>query len=131
MNASRSAARAPRAARGAALILVLWLLVLLTAVIGGFAQSARIEAMQAHRLRTTLVARQAAREYHHLPRRSMFNAVSVIRAPCALRSVSRALGADRSPRTRVRIGLVPVNNVRMSDAVEEHLERDAPFKPGE
>jgi general secretion pathway protein K len=48
-------------ARGAALILVLWLLVLLIALIGGFAQSARIEAMQAHQLRAALVARQAAR----------------------------------------------------------------------
>jgi general secretion pathway protein K len=46
--------------RGAALILVLWLLVLLTAVIGGFAQSARIEALQAHQLRASLIARQAA-----------------------------------------------------------------------
>ena len=53
MNASRNA-------RGAALILVLWLLVLLTAVIGGFAQSARIEALQAHQLRASLIARQAA-----------------------------------------------------------------------
>ncbi len=46
--------------RGVALILVLWLLVLLTAVIGGFAQSARIEALQAHQLRASLIARQAA-----------------------------------------------------------------------
>jgi general secretion pathway protein K len=49
-----------RRSRGAALILVLWLLVLLTAVIGGFAQSARIEALQAHQLRSSLIARQAA-----------------------------------------------------------------------
>ncbi|MBS0457351.1 MAG: general secretion pathway protein GspK [Proteobacteria bacterium] len=48
-------------ARGAALILVLWLLVLLTALIGGFAGGARIEALQAHQLRSALVARQAAR----------------------------------------------------------------------
>ncbi|HEY2345229.1 MAG TPA: type II secretion system minor pseudopilin GspK [Xanthomonadaceae bacterium] len=54
MNASRNQ-------RGAALILVLWLLILLTALIGGFAQSARIEAMQAHQLRSAVVARQAAR----------------------------------------------------------------------
>ena len=51
---------AVRDARGAALILVLWLLVLLTAVIGGFAQSARIESLQAHQLRSSLIARQAA-----------------------------------------------------------------------
>jgi general secretion pathway protein K len=49
-----------RATRGVALILVLWILVLLTAVIGGFAQSARIEALQAHQLRASLIARQAA-----------------------------------------------------------------------
>ena len=49
------------ATRGVALILVLWLLVLLTALIGAFAQSARIEALQAHQLRAALVARQAAR----------------------------------------------------------------------
>ena len=47
-------------AHGAALILVLWLLVLMTALIGGFAQSARIEALQAHQLRASLIARQAA-----------------------------------------------------------------------
>jgi general secretion pathway protein K len=46
--------------RGAALILVMWLLVLLTAVIGSFAQSARIESLQAHQLRSSLIARQAA-----------------------------------------------------------------------
>jgi general secretion pathway protein K len=46
--------------RGAALILVLWLLVLLTAVIGSFAQSARIESLQAHQLRSSFIARQAA-----------------------------------------------------------------------
>ncbi len=50
-----------RHARGVALILVLWLLVLLTAVIGGFAGSARIESLQAHQLRSDVVARQAAR----------------------------------------------------------------------
>lgn len=59
MNASRMHA-APSRNRGVALILVLWLLILLTAVIGGFAQSARIEAMQAHQVRASLIARQAA-----------------------------------------------------------------------
>ena len=61
MNALRHRAAHAGCARGAALILVLWLLVLLTAVVGGFAQSARIESLQAHQLRASLVARQAAR----------------------------------------------------------------------
>lgn len=60
MNALRRGASRSRNMRGVALILVLWLLVLLTAVIGGFAQSARIEALQAHQLRASLIARQAA-----------------------------------------------------------------------
>lgn len=47
--------------RGIALILVLWLLVLLAAVLGGFARSARIESLQSHQLRDALIARQAAR----------------------------------------------------------------------
>jgi general secretion pathway protein K len=50
-----------RGQRGVALILVLWILVLLTALIGAFAQTARIEAMQAHALRSAVAARQAAR----------------------------------------------------------------------
>lgn len=50
-----------RSQRGAALILVLWLLILLTALIGGFARSSHIEAMQAHQLRDAVIARQAAR----------------------------------------------------------------------
>jgi len=61
VNALRHRAAHAGCARGAALILVLWLLVLLTAVVGGFAQSARIESLQAHQLRASLVARQAAR----------------------------------------------------------------------
>ncbi|HTD27846.1 MAG TPA: hypothetical protein VK660_00495, partial [Xanthomonadaceae bacterium] len=60
MNRVRAIGGCDRAARGAALILVLWLLVLLTAIIGGFAQSARIESLQAHQLRSSLIARQAA-----------------------------------------------------------------------
>ena len=50
-----------RRQRGVALILVLWILVLMTALIGDFAQTARIVAMQAHQLRSALVAKQAAR----------------------------------------------------------------------
>ena len=62
-QAIRECGSAPigRRQRGAALILVMWLLVLLTAVIGAFAQSARIESMQAHQLRSSLIAREAAR----------------------------------------------------------------------
>ena len=60
MSASRNSGMHACNMRGAALILVLWLLVLMTALIGGFAQSARIEALQAHQLRASLIARQAA-----------------------------------------------------------------------
>ena len=35
-----------RQARGAALLLVLWLIVLLTALVGGFAMVARVEKLQ-------------------------------------------------------------------------------------
>lgn len=52
---------ASRPMRGAALILVLWLIVMMIGLIGGFAQSAHIEAMQAHQLRSAVIARQAAR----------------------------------------------------------------------
>src|SRR5690349_3596346 len=51
---------APRE-RGAALILVLWLIVLLTALIGGFALAARVEALQGRVLVRGLVASNAAR----------------------------------------------------------------------
>jgi len=47
--------------RGAALILVLWLIVLLTALIGGFALAARVEALQGRVLVRGLVASNAAR----------------------------------------------------------------------
>lgn len=47
--------------RGAALLLVLWLIALLTALIGGFAMAARIEHMQGRVLVRGLVAEQAAR----------------------------------------------------------------------
>ena len=46
--------------RGAALILVMWILVLLTVLIGTFAGSARIEASQARQVRSASIARQAA-----------------------------------------------------------------------
>lgn len=47
--------------RGAALLLVLWLIALLTALIGGFALIARVEAMQGRVLARGLVAQNAAR----------------------------------------------------------------------
>ncbi len=47
--------------RGAALILVLWLIVLLTALIGGFALAARVESLQGRVLVRGLVASNAAR----------------------------------------------------------------------
>ena len=47
--------------RGVALILVLWLIVLLTALIGGFALAARVEALQGRVLVRGLVASNAAR----------------------------------------------------------------------
>src|SRR5688572_1542183 len=47
--------------RGAALLLVLWLITLLTALVGGFALAARIEAMQGRVLVSGLVADNVAR----------------------------------------------------------------------
>ncbi|NLG59371.1 MAG: general secretion pathway protein GspK [Gammaproteobacteria bacterium] len=47
--------------RGAALLLVLWLIVLLTALVGAFALSARIEHIQARVLSHGVVGEQAAR----------------------------------------------------------------------
>jgi len=47
--------------RGAALLLVLWLLVLMTALIGSFALSARVESMQGRGLARSVVATEAAR----------------------------------------------------------------------
>ncbi|MGJ4804819.1 general secretion pathway protein GspK [Luteimonas sp. SDU82] len=53
--------RSPPAARGAALILVLWLIALLAALIGAFAMTARTEYLQGRTLGSGLVAAQAAR----------------------------------------------------------------------
>lgn len=53
--------RGPRVPRGAALLLVLWLITLLTALVGGFALAARIEALQGRVLVSGLVAGNAAR----------------------------------------------------------------------
>lgn len=51
----------PRAASGAALLLVLWLIALLTAVVGAFAMIARVEYLQGRTLSQGVVADQAAR----------------------------------------------------------------------
>ncbi len=50
-----------RSARGAALLLVLWLILMLTAVVGAFALIARVEYMQGRVLSHGVVADQAAR----------------------------------------------------------------------
>ena len=54
--------RAPsRRVGGAALLLVLWLIVLLTALVGGFAMVARVERLQGQVLVRGLAAHGAAR----------------------------------------------------------------------
>jgi general secretion pathway protein K len=53
--------RPRRAGHGAALLLVLWLITLLTALVGGFALAARIEALQGRVLVSGLVAENVAR----------------------------------------------------------------------
>lgn len=53
--------RPATAVRGAALLLVLWLIVLLTALVSGFALTARVESMQGRVLMRGLVAQSAAR----------------------------------------------------------------------
>src|SRR5690606_5707244 len=50
-----------RRARGVALILVMWLVVLMAALVGAFALAARIEYMQGRTLYSGVVAEQAAR----------------------------------------------------------------------
>ncbi len=51
----------PARTRGAALLLVLWLIVLLTALVGGFALLARVEGLQGRALTRGMVADNAAR----------------------------------------------------------------------
>lgn len=60
MNARTPGRRRPRAQRGAALLLVLWLLVLLTGLIAVFALSARTEGLQGRTLARGAAARYAA-----------------------------------------------------------------------
>lgn len=50
-----------RTMRGAALVLVLWLIALLTAMIGAFALTARVEALQGSMLRNGGQAQEYAR----------------------------------------------------------------------
>lgn len=50
-----------RRARGAALLLVMWLVLLLAGLVGGYAMAARIESMQGNGLARGLAAAQAAR----------------------------------------------------------------------
>ncbi len=50
-----------RAARGAALLLVLWLVLLLSGLVAGYALSARVESLQGNGAARALVAREAAR----------------------------------------------------------------------
>lgn len=56
-----SALKVPARQRGAALLLVMWLIALLAALIGGFAMSARIESMQGRVASQGVVAEQASR----------------------------------------------------------------------
>ncbi|TLX20936.1 general secretion pathway protein GspK [Thermomonas fusca] len=50
-----------RAARGAALLLVLWLVLLLSGLVAGYALSARVESMQGNGVARAMVAQEAAR----------------------------------------------------------------------
>ena len=73
----------PARAAGAALILVLWLIALLSALVGTFAMTARIEHLQARVLDRGLVAREAARAGHLAAQVEyaimMFNGTGVVR----------------------------------------------------
>ena len=53
--------RCPRTDSGAALLLVIWLIALLTAVVGAFAMAARVEYLQGRTLSDGVVADEAAR----------------------------------------------------------------------
>lgn len=61
MLPQRCATRPPRLQRGAALLLVLWLVVLLATLVAGFATAARVEHLQGRVLVRGLVAANAAR----------------------------------------------------------------------
>jgi general secretion pathway protein K len=54
-------ARAPSGQRGVALLLVMWMIVLLTALVGAFALTAKIEGLQGRVLHRGVIADQAAR----------------------------------------------------------------------
>lgn len=57
----RRGPRCPRTDSGAALLLVIWLIALLTAVVGAFAMAARVEYLQGRTLSDGVVADEAAR----------------------------------------------------------------------
>ena len=50
-----------QAARGAALLLVLWLVLLLAGLVAGYALTARVESLQGNGVARSLIAREAAR----------------------------------------------------------------------
>ena len=50
-----------KAVRGAALLMVLWLVLLLAGLVAGYAMTARVESLQGNGVARTLVAREAAR----------------------------------------------------------------------
>ena len=52
---------ARRNSRGVALLLVLWLVALFTALVGGFARTAQMERLQGSVLRDSVIAGEAAR----------------------------------------------------------------------
>ena len=61
MRPRKCVTRPVDAMRGAALLLVLWLIVLMTALVGGFAMVARVEGLQGRALTRGFVAENAAR----------------------------------------------------------------------
>lgn len=60
-HGSRVCAMHARRQRGAALLLVMWLILLLSGLVAGYAMSARIESMQGNGLARSVAAREAAR----------------------------------------------------------------------
>ena len=61
IDGARKLRGASRSQRGAALLLVMWLILLLSGLVAGYAMSARIESMQGNGLARSVVASQAAR----------------------------------------------------------------------
>ena len=61
MMQMRARSRQPTSARGAALLLVLWLVLLLAGLVAGYALTARVESLQGNGMARSLLAREAAR----------------------------------------------------------------------